>query len=256
MRGMKAAKVWVVRALGSAIACVLCTAPGAEALDPARRTTQYVQTVWRAPRDLPHDNVSAIVQTRDGYLWVGTTEGLARFDGVRSVTFDKGNTPELRNNWIRALHEDRAGRLWIGTFGGGLNLFHDGKFTQFTARDGLLSDNIAKISSDGESLWLSTTRGMVVSDSGNWIAFNPIPEWTGDYARTFAENAGVICITSFDGKVFRAASNRFEELSKPPGIDGSTNPASAGSSFTRAKSLYWHASGSVSPVACIVSHEL
>jgi len=79
-----------------AILAVFLAAP-AFALDPSFQITQYVQTVWRAPQTLPHDDVTAIVQTRDGYLWVGTVEGLVRFDGVRSVIFDKSNTPAFAN---------------------------------------------------------------------------------------------------------------------------------------------------------------
>ena len=56
------------------------------ALDPERAITQYVQNVWRAPGALPHDDVTTILQTRDGYLWIGTVEGLARFDGCLLYT--------------------------------------------------------------------------------------------------------------------------------------------------------------------------
>jgi ligand-binding sensor domain-containing protein len=93
--------------------------PCAHALDPERSITQYARGVWRAPLSLPHDSVTAIVQSRDGYLWLGTIEGLARFDGVRSVVFDKSNTPAFADNWVKALLEDRAGRIWIGTLSGG-----------------------------------------------------------------------------------------------------------------------------------------
>jgi signal transduction histidine kinase len=66
----------------------------------------------------------------------------------------------LSNENVREIYEDSSGILWIGTFGGGLDAFRDGKFYSFTQKDGLLSDNIASIADDGESLWLSTTRGI------------------------------------------------------------------------------------------------
>src|SRR5262249_41836631 len=86
------------------------------------------------------------------------SKGLWRVQGndVRLLTVADG----LSSDQIRSIFTDPSGDLWIGTFGGGLNLYHGGKFTAFTARDGLLSDNVASISSDGESLWLSTTRGI------------------------------------------------------------------------------------------------
>jgi signal transduction histidine kinase len=66
----------------------------------------------------------------------------------------------LSDNQIRSLYQDSDGTLWIGTFGGGLDALRDGRFQAFTAKDGLLSDNIASLTDDGDSLWLSTTRGI------------------------------------------------------------------------------------------------
>src|SRR5512134_2986118 len=131
-----------MRRLVPLLLALLAPCRAADALDPDRLPTQYARTFWRAPESLPHDNVSAIVQTRDGYLWVGTVEGLARFDGVRSVVFNKANTPQIRNNWIRALLEDREGRLWIGTFGGGLVCLEGGQFVAYDAAQGLPADVI------------------------------------------------------------------------------------------------------------------
>src|SRR5690349_5317243 len=69
---------------------------------------------------LPQVTILKILQTRDGYLWLGTYKGLIRFDGVRWVTFDLANTPELSSDGVYALHEDRTGDLWKGTDDGGV----------------------------------------------------------------------------------------------------------------------------------------
>ena len=105
-------------------------APG---LDPAKALTQYNLDVWTTADELPQNSVNAIVQTRDGYIWLGTERGLVRFDGVQFTVFDKGNLPGLQNSNTQALYEDRAGNLWIGTWGG-LHLFKDGRVTSFTTR--------------------------------------------------------------------------------------------------------------------------
>src|SRR6266545_2044497 len=105
---------------GACVAAALLLAAPALALDPGRPLARYSLGAWSVDRGLPDSAVFAIVQTRDGYLWVGTTEGLARFDGLRFVVFDKANTPAIRHNQIQALFEDDAGALWIGTYGGGL----------------------------------------------------------------------------------------------------------------------------------------
>ena len=76
-----------------------------------------------------------MVQTRDGYLWLGTYEGLARFDGLTFTVFDKSNTPEMESNGIKALAEDREGRLWVGTTAGLLR-YSQGRFERFDSRAG------------------------------------------------------------------------------------------------------------------------
>lgn len=148
---------WLLRA--AAIATLFFPA-AAPALDPARKTTQYVVDVWTQDQGLPQNAVNAITQTRDGYVWLGTEEGLVRFDGVRFTVFDRRTTPELRTSFVNALHEDRAGDLWIGTFGGGLVRLRKGRFELFTKEQGLRSDRIRWITEDGAgTLWVATGGG-------------------------------------------------------------------------------------------------
>src|SRR5262245_52132487 len=91
----------------------------AQGLDPRKALTQYGLDTWTTEDELPHNSVNAIVQTRDGYLWLGTYGGVARFDGVRFVTYDAGNTESLHSNGVQALLEARDGSVWIGTNSGG-----------------------------------------------------------------------------------------------------------------------------------------
>src|SRR5947208_16772099 len=103
------------------------TAP-ALALEPHQARSQYVHNVWQTEQGLPQNSVQAVLQTRDGYLWFGTQEGLVRFDGVRFEIFDRSNTKALGHNDVAALLEDRLGTLWVGTSGGGLTWFKNGVF--------------------------------------------------------------------------------------------------------------------------------
>lgn len=96
------------------LVCLLACFPAALDAGASVPEADYVVRVWDARQGLPVDAVRAIAQTPDGYLWVGTFGGLARFDGGRFQVFDVGNTPELPNNLINALFCDRRGRLWIG----------------------------------------------------------------------------------------------------------------------------------------------
>jgi ligand-binding sensor domain-containing protein/signal transduction histidine kinase len=122
---------------------------------------------WRAlahygqPQGLPQSSVYSLVQTRDGYLWVGTRGGLARFDGVRFTTFDNRDKSQLRENEIWSLLEADDGSLWIATFGGGVSRLKDGRFQVFTRRDGVASDYVTSLSKgpDG-SIWIGTDGGV------------------------------------------------------------------------------------------------
>jgi len=129
----------------------------AQALEPTKALTQYVHEVWQQEEGLPENDVTAIIQTRDGYIWLGTEEGLVRFDGIRFTVFDQSNTPELTSVYIRALLEARDGSLWIGTDGGGVYRLKDGKFNVYPTPDGLSSDVVRSFyeSADG-SLWIGT----------------------------------------------------------------------------------------------------
>jgi ligand-binding sensor domain-containing protein/signal transduction histidine kinase len=135
----------------------LASARPAQTLDPHRALTQYGHDVWRVADGLPQNAVLSVVQTRDGYLWLGTTSGLVRFDGVRFSVFDKANTEAIGHNQISALFEDRDGALWIGTFGGGLTKLQNRRFTTYTTRDGLSHDVVRAICQDREGgLWVAT----------------------------------------------------------------------------------------------------
>src|SRR5690349_3462183 len=90
------------------------------ALDPSKAITQYVHHVWGFENGLTQKQIMSIVQTRDGYLWLATMQGLVRFDGVTFTQFDNTNTPGIKQTYVWALLEARDGSLWIGTYGGGL----------------------------------------------------------------------------------------------------------------------------------------
>jgi len=85
------------------------------ALDPERNLSQYSRSQWTIQDGLPQSTVFCGLQDREGFLWVGTQEGLVRFDGVKFDVFDRNNVKSLRDHSVSALIEDRQGRLWLGT---------------------------------------------------------------------------------------------------------------------------------------------
>ncbi|MDQ1353511.1 MAG: hypothetical protein QG657_3817, partial [Acidobacteriota bacterium] len=150
------------RSLLKLLLCFLLISPVSHtfALDPNKTIGQYVHDVWLAGDDLPQATITAAVQTRDGYIWLGTQEGLARFDGARFRIFDKGNTPELEGNEITALYEDRQGNLWIGS-GKGITRFKNGEFTLYKAQDGLACNVVRAICGDSRGVpWIACRNGI------------------------------------------------------------------------------------------------
>ncbi len=138
---------------------------------PGTRSDQYLQTIWTTENGLPQNSVNAIVQTRDGYLWLATFGGLARFDGVRFTVFDTANTPALKSTRIISLYEDRAGALWIGAEFGGLARYADNQFTAWTTKDGLPDGKVNCISGDREgNLWVGTDSGLARFTDGRLTA--------------------------------------------------------------------------------------
>ena len=91
-------------------------------------TPNYLIRSWQSESGLPQNKVTAVVQAYDGYLWVGTYSGLARFDGVRFTVFDENNTPEIPSSRVTSLFEAADSTLWIGDESGHVTQYKDGKF--------------------------------------------------------------------------------------------------------------------------------
>ena len=120
----------------------------------------YFTRTWQVEQGLPQNKVTAVVQTRDGYLWVGTYNGLARFDGVRFTVFDDNNTPELRSSRITSLFEAADGTLWIGTESGDVSQYKDGHFAAVPLHANWSGGKIYAITADDAGdVWLLNDAG-------------------------------------------------------------------------------------------------
>ena len=140
---------------------------------------------------LPHNCVQAIVQTRDGYLWLGTQDGLARFDGVRFTEFNRSNIPVMRNANILGLHQSRDDSLWISTGRGGLNRLKDGKFYHYGKAEGVVDDSgLGMIfeASDG-SLWFGMVGGVSRYKDGKFTSYTKKTGFPVNIVRGMSEDA-------------------------------------------------------------------
>lgn len=145
---------------------LLCWRPDLKALDDSPES--FVWRAWHTDDGLPHHSVTALAQCHDGYLWIGTPAGLARFDGVKFKIYTRSNTPGLANDRITCLHQDRNRILWIGTEGDGLYGYHAGVWKHYTRNDGLSHNQVRAIASNwpGE-LWVGTDYGLNrITDAG------------------------------------------------------------------------------------------
>jgi ligand-binding sensor domain-containing protein len=156
------------------LAMLSLVAPAACALDPETSIADYALHVWQESGGLAQSHVRTIVQTRDGYLWIGTKAGLARFDGVRFIVFNDHVPNQLLEGEVWALKEDQDGALWIGTFGGGLSRYKDGRFTTFTRKEGLTSNFIGALAECKEGgLWIGTDdKGLSFLKDGRFTSYS------------------------------------------------------------------------------------
>jgi ligand-binding sensor domain-containing protein/signal transduction histidine kinase len=141
------------------------------------RAAEYSHRVWRTEDGLPQNRVQSIAQTPEGYLWVGTSEGLARFDGVRFLIFDRSNTAAITDNSIQSLEAASDGSLWIGTEGGGLLHYTGGVFQAFGEKDGLTNGFIRATHLDhAGTLWVGTDRGLFRSSNRGFVRLDGTTE--------------------------------------------------------------------------------
>ncbi|MCP4151817.1 MAG: hypothetical protein GY757_29000, partial [bacterium] len=122
-------------------------------LDPAIDTDRYLIDKWTVKDGLPTDRIQCILQTPDNYLWIGTFNGLIRFDGVRMQKIDSGDDARTGDSYITKMHLDREGALWIGTYPG-LTRYKDNRFNYFSQADGLPKKPILSICEDANGILL------------------------------------------------------------------------------------------------------
>lgn len=130
---------------------------------PAQAQSEYTRTLWRISDGLPEDTVSAIVESRKGVLWIGTTGGLARFDGSHIAV--PARVQSLLANSIFTLTLGTDGTLWAGTEGSGLLRVRSGGVKTYSVREGLTDGFVRKVLEDSRGrLWVGTDDGLFVMD--------------------------------------------------------------------------------------------
>ena len=162
---------------------------------------QYRIDHWTADDGLPQNSVYGIVQTGDGYLWLATVDGLARFDGVRFTVFNKSNSPGIVNNRFISLFETAGGDLWAGTEESGAARFHDGRFEHFGAEAGV-PRRVVWIESDGGgdgAIFHDYNRTVHFSDE-KFSPFEAVANFPPPARAARSSNVKILCRLSSENK--------------------------------------------------------
>ena len=174
---------------------ILCLPAIAWSLDPSTALQNYGRQTWVMENGLPQNTVTAILQSRDGFIWLGTEAGLVRFDGNSFQLFDRNSIPALPDNDICCLLETADGALWIGT-SNGLARWANGEMRTYSTHDGLPDNSIRALSLDARGgLIVAAETGEVgiVADRVTPIAFDkletPSPQQNPIFAVRLADGS-------------------------------------------------------------------
>lgn len=164
---------------------------------------------WQKEQGLPQGPVRALAQTHDGYLWLGSDDGLARFDGLRFVTF--GIPEGIKVGPVNVLFVDSRGILWIGSADGGLGCWQQGQIKMLTTRDGLPANSITALAEDAAGrLWIGTTAGLILWRDGKLQPLKADKIFEGQRITALCNNqAGQMWMGVKGAGVFKYANDQF-----------------------------------------------
>jgi len=162
---------------------------------------QYSQKAWTSEDGLPQNSVHALAQTSDGYLWIGTDQGLVRFDGVRFVPVELRLHDGRVDGFVETLYSE-SDTLWVGTING-LYRLTGGRFVEVLNRDGSSLEGVKSLFRDSDSrLWVGAADGLFRELDGCTVPFKDI-EGSGleDLVTAISESrAAGLCFSA--GRVF------------------------------------------------------
>lgn len=171
------------------------------ALDPSREATQYRQASWSLEDGLPYGNVNCLLQSADGYLWIGTTAGLSRFDGIEFSDPPSPLADALAGRSIAALAEGPDGTLWAGT-DEGIVSYRGGVTHSYGPQQGLSHPKVTALALDGRGrLWAGTLSGLDRLDGARFTAFSTHDGLPNDYIFSLAlePDSGLLWVGTYSG---------------------------------------------------------
>jgi PAS domain S-box-containing protein len=181
-----------------ALACSHCAASGSD-----RTITQFAHRAW-GPKDGAPGSVTSLAQTPDGYLWLGGTDGLYRFDGVVFERYQPRSGGPFPTRTVSSLLALPNGDIWIGFWPGVISLLRNGNIVNYTTRNGVPEGRISGFAQDQEgTIWAATSRGLVRLEGGRWKIVAKgwnFPE--GSANAIFLDRKGTLWVSTEDTVVF------------------------------------------------------
>ena len=181
---------------------------GLDCVRSAAADTRFAIQHFGADEGLLQSSVISMTLARDGYLWLGTQNGLVRFDGNHFTTFDDNNTPGLKSSRIFHLFEDSQNGLWIGTDTTGIELVKNGRLLQVPPETNFLAGRLRSTCEDSSgAVWLYTADGQLIRyRRGEVIIGNSRAEKLNSGGTIIAEKSGPLWIGT-DFGLFTSGSN-------------------------------------------------
>ena len=180
-----------------------------------RPSPTFVHESWTVRDGLPVNSVNAVLQSRDGYIWVATFDGLARFDGVRFTVFNSATSPGLPSNRIVSLQETRDGHLWLRTEDNQLVRFAGGRFTAFGRERGIAAGVTALFEDTSGTVWIGSEGGLGVIRGDRFVRV--APEVIDGPVRAITQRAdGSIWVGVAGRGLFRIARDRASAVAGQP----------------------------------------
>jgi ligand-binding sensor domain-containing protein len=175
------------RALALSFLLAIVFTSSSVALDPNKTLTQHAHRIWGQEEGLFQPTIYSILQTRDGFLWLGTQDSLIRFDGLHFREFDE---TVFHRSLIRALVQDLEGNLWAGALGAGIaKIAPTGVVTRFTTKEGLPSNSVFCLVPDAKNqLSICTNQGLALMRGGRFNVFTTADGLPSNQIRSTCES--------------------------------------------------------------------
>ena len=179
----------------------------------------YLVDDWDTEHNLPSSTVTSIEQTSDGYLWIGTYNGLARFDGTRFVTTDLGQ------GRVQGVYRDANGTLWINTFRGGLTSYRESGFRREWPDQPAFDMHTTLVASTPGAVTFVTQFGEVLQGklggtNTEWQTFTP----PGTPVFQCVDAGGCLWFLTRDAHILQFSNGVFNVLAEDGGLAGHLHP--------------------------------